>query len=98
MSVSDNILKIAQDLIKGDRANDYGDKTITHSNIATLWSDYLGHPISAHDVAICMILLKIARLKTAHKEDSYIDIAGYAAIAAEIEIKDRVSVINTEVK
>ena len=45
-----------------------------------------------------MILLKIARLKTKHKEDSYIDIAGYAAIAAEIEIDDRVSKINKENK
>jgi|TARA_R110000796_G_scaffold241992_1_gene363892 hypothetical protein len=90
MSVSDSILKAAQNLIKGDRAEDYGDKTITHRNIAELWSDYLGHSVSAHDVAICMILLKIARLKTKHKEDSYIDIAGYAAIAAEIEIDNQI--------
>jgi|TARA_R110000868_G_scaffold187462_2_gene429988 hypothetical protein len=98
MSVSDNILKIAKELIQGDRASDYGNKITTHTNIANLWSEYLGHPVSAHDVAICMILLKIARLKTKHKEDSYIDIAGYAAIAAEIEIDDRVSKINKENK
>ena len=38
-----------------------------------------------HDVAILMALLKIARVRSGrYKADNYIDLAGYAACAAEI--------------
>ena len=41
--------------------------------------------LEAEDVAIMMILLKIARIQTGtFKPDNYIDIAGYAACAAEV--------------
>ena len=43
-----------------------------------------GKKVSAHDVAICMLLVKVARLKNRKTEDCYIDMAGYAAIAGEI--------------
>jgi len=85
---SEKCLQEAIRLVTGPRAQDYGDKTITHCNIAALWSSYLGKDISAHDVAMCMLLLKVARIKNKATPDSYIDIAGYAAIAAEIEKED----------
>ena len=44
---------------------------------------------TAHDVAICMALLKIARIMHSHHEDAYIDLAGYAAIAREIDIEGK---------
>lgn len=77
----ENTIKI----IGGDRADDYGDKLINHQNIAGLWSAFLGYEVTAHDVAICMMLVKVARLKHNHTKDCYIDMAGYAAIAGEIE-------------
>jgi len=77
-------LKTAIELITGPRANDYGDKVINHGNIGKLWSAYLGVPITAHDVAICMTLLKIARAKFGNPTpDTYIDGAAYMAIAGE---------------
>ena len=79
------ILKEADKLIGGDRNTDYGDRLTNHQNIAKLWSVFLGHKISAHDVAICMILVKISRIINRHKKDSYVDMAAYASIAAEIE-------------
>ena len=85
---SEKCLQEAIRLVTGPRANDYGDKTITHCNIAALWSSYLGKNVSAHDVAMCMLLMKVARIKHKATPDSYIDIAGYAAIAAEIQKED----------
>ena len=53
--------------------------------IAALWSVYLGHPVIGEDVAMMMILLKVARvMKCVSIDDSLVDIAGYAACAAEI--------------
>ena len=83
--ISAELLKEAKKLVEKDRHKDYGDKLKNHQNIAKLWSAFLDVEISPHDVAICMGLVKIARLKHAHKKDSYLDLAAYAAIAGEIE-------------
>ena len=91
---SEDLLKEVIEIISGPRAKDYGDKYTNHVNIAELWSSYLNHKISPHDVAICMALVKIARLKNRRTKDCYIDIAGYAAIAAEIEEKERKKTLN----
>jgi len=40
--------------------------------------------IKAHDVAMMMVLLKVARTNGQKKIDNYIDIAGYAALAARL--------------
>ena len=77
-------LDTATKIVTGQRQYDYGDKYQNHKNISDLWSSYLGKKISAHDVAICMLLVKVARLKHRKTEDCYVDMAGYAAIAGEI--------------
>lgn len=82
--ICENILEQAKELVGGDRQEDYGDKLTNHENIAALWSIFLRKQITPHDVAMCMALVKVARLMHAHKTDSYIDMAAYAAIAAEI--------------
>ena len=67
-----------------DGEQQYGKPEDNFNEIAKLWSIYLGYPISAKDVAIMMALLKIARIKSGmHKDDNYIDLAGYAACACE---------------
>ena len=81
-------LDTAAKIVTGQRQHDYGDKYQNHENIARLWSAYLDYNISAHDVAICMLLVKVARLKHRPTTDCYIDMAGYAAIAGEIQDKD----------
>ena len=83
------LLMKAHTLVGGDREKDYGDKVKNHNNIAKLWSAYLDVPIMAHDVAIMMTLLKIARTKLGEvSEDTYIDMAAYGAIAGEIKFKE----------
>ncbi len=83
--ISQDLLDEAKKLIGGDRQEDYGDKLKNHQNIADFWSVFLQKEITAHDVAICMALVKVARLMNQHKKDSYLDMAAYAAIAGEIE-------------
>ena len=60
------------------------DREDTFPTIAKLWSAYLAKPISEPDVCALMILLKAARLSVGYSSaDSLVDIAGYAACAAE---------------
>ena len=86
---SNQILNQASVLVQGQREKDYGDKTENHSNIARLWSAYLDVKIEAHDVALMMALLKMARTKLgAVSKDTYIDMSAYSAIAGEIKFKE----------
>ena len=61
--------------------------------------DFLSHaiklvggdiPVTAHDVAILMSLLKVARTKLgAVSKDTYVDMSAYSAIAGEIKFKEK---------
>jgi len=83
-----DFLRDAMMLVEGDRASEYGDKIINHGNIAKLWSAYLDHPLTGHEVAVMMCLLKIARTKLGKRtRDTYVDAAAYMAIAGEIQEK-----------
>ena len=80
-----DILNIASQLVNNDRNDQHGDMTTNHINIAKLWSAYNGVEFTAHDVAIMMALLKIARTKIgAVNPDDYVDACGYLGIAGEI--------------
>jgi|TARA_R110001583_G_scaffold71666_1_gene201631 hypothetical protein len=82
-------LQEATKLSSEQRQKDYGDKVNNHKNIARLWSAYLDTKIKAHDVAVMMVLLKIARTKLgAVSKDTYIDMSAYGAIAGEIKFKE----------
>ena len=89
MKITKEFLSEASQLVGVDREKDYGDKVENHSNIARLWSAYLDVEVKAHDVAIMMALLKIARTKLGKvSKDTYIDMAAYSAIAGEIKFKE----------
>ena len=78
-------LKIAADLIDVERAADYGDARRNFAHVAHLWRDAFGWDVDVEQVPLAMILLKVARLTSnARHEDSWIDIAGYAALGCEV--------------
>jgi len=96
MKKTKEILEETINIVTGQRQEDYGDKVVNHRNIAELWSAYLDTQIAPHDVAICMLLVKVARLKNRKTEDCYIDMAGYAAIAGEINDTDTSTISTSE--
>lgn len=79
------ILEQADRLISHDRAIDYGEAERSFGQIAALWTIMTGHQFQLADVARCMIALKLVRLNSSPgKSDSWVDIAGYAALGGEI--------------
>jgi hypothetical protein len=79
------ILTEAQRLTLADRNKNYGKPIVNHTRIADLWSTYLDTEITPSQVAICMSLVKVARLmETPDHLDSFCDAAAYFAIAGEI--------------
>lgn len=68
-----------------ERGAVYGDMLVTHQRIADVWSGIIGAHVTAHDVALCMVGLKLVRASCAPGHmDSYLDAEGYTHIARTI--------------
>ena len=88
----EEILRQAKELITGDRNDTHGDAYRNHAEIAEFWNIFLDKKlqpmasITAEDVALMMVLMKISRNNQGKKNnlDNFIDMCGYAAIAGEI--------------
>jgi|TARA_R110002074_G_scaffold376424_1_gene553433 hypothetical protein len=83
-----DILDTAKEYVTKDRAADHGDMENNFNMIADYWSLHLEQHIDAHDVAVMMTLLKVARIKSNPKHmDNFIDGAGYLACGGELVSK-----------
>ena len=73
----------------GERGLAYGEPAINHLRIAQLWSVYFERAIQPEDVAMAMVLVKIARLvETGSHKDSIVDAAAYLGVYGELITKD----------
>lgn len=83
----EDILKEAATIVNGTRQQTYGEPEDNFGTIAQMWEAYLGVPISAMDVSMMMVLLKVARVSgrpDLTTIDNFIDICGYAACGGEV--------------
>ena len=71
-----------------DRGMDYGHPSDNMQRTARLWSAYLEMPISDHQVAMCLALVKIARSMESAKVDNFIDGAAYFAISGQLATEE----------
>lgn len=83
------VLRTAESLVNGQRADDYGPPAENFGRVAAMWSAQfaakLNEPLTADEVAIALVHLKLSRLaNTPDHADSWIDLCGYAALGAEI--------------
>lgn len=79
------LLEKSIELITGDREDDYGDIRKNFEDIAAMWSVPLGIRVAPWQVAVCMAMVKVARLiKTPTHIDSWADASGYTAIGCEL--------------
>lgn len=82
-----DILDTAKAIVTKDRNATHGNPEDSFKTIAAYWSVHLGVRVTSTDVAIMMGLLKIARLnENAQHQDSWVDLAGYAACGGEIAL------------
>jgi hypothetical protein len=78
------VLSRAAELVSGDRELQYGDSTQNLKTLAELWRSLIGIDLESAQVALMLAALKLMRLAHDHTHtDSWVDLAGYAAIGAE---------------
>lgn len=83
----EELINQVEKCILNDRQNTYGTPEDNFQTIADFWNTYLGikdleFMLTPKDVAIMMLLLKVARMKSSPNHvDNYVDGAGYSIIA-----------------
>ena len=87
---SESVLDEAKRITATTRHGDYGHPADDFARTARMWSGILanklrdGEQVTAMDVPLCMIAVKLARQAHRHKRDNLVDIAGYARTAAMV--------------
>ena len=86
----ESVLDEANRITGGVRHDDYGHPRDDFDRTARMWTGILagklrdGAEVTAMDVPLCMIAVKLARQAHCHKRDNLVDIAGYARTAAMV--------------
>lgn len=87
---NESILDEAKRITEGVRRAEYGAPADDFGRAAYMWTGILarklrdGQAISAMDIPLCMVAIKLARQSHHHKRDNLVDIAGYARTAAMV--------------
>ena len=83
--MNESVLQEAERLINGPRRDAYGDVQSSFEAVARGWADIIGAPVTAEQVALCMVWLKVMREAHSPKRDNLVDICGYAGLAEKLQ-------------
>ncbi len=75
----------AKKLVYGDRNAQYGPPTKDLARTAKMWSAILDTEVTAKQVALCMVALKISRECFKPKADNIVDGIGYFLCAERVD-------------
>jgi hypothetical protein len=67
-------------LVDEDRNDSYGSPEENLGRIAAMWGGYIGKEVTAQDVALMMVLVKISRSKAGYARDNAVDGVAYFLI------------------
>jgi hypothetical protein len=87
---TESILDEAKRITEGTRRAEYGAPADDFARAAQMWTGILarklrdGQHVTAMDIPLCMVAVKLARESHYHKRDNLVDIAGYARTAAMV--------------
>lgn len=75
----------AAELVTGEKQNSYGHPLDDFTRAAKIWEAILGFQVSAEQVALCMVGVKISRQANAAKLDNIVDGIGYFLTLAMVQ-------------
>lgn len=79
LTPQETLLQTADRIVSTDRQDDYGHPFDDFTRTGKMWAAILGiDDVSPEEVGLMMAALKISRLVNQYKDDSVVDLAGYA--------------------
>lgn len=87
--IDPSIASEAIGLVSEDRQKTYGHPSKNFAETARLWSVVLGIEVTATQVALCMVQVKIAREIFSPKRDNLVDAIGYLLAYDATESEDK---------
>lgn len=85
----ETILEEAQRLTSNDRQELYGHPSDDFNRTAALINAWLGDrlnvPLTAEDVIVCMVMVKLSRQRNMPKRDNIVDAAGYLRLIEMVQ-------------
>lgn len=82
-----DIAAYAARIVADDRNDEYGHPLDNLDRAARIWQVILGTEVTAEQVSLCMIGMKIARQVHKPKPDTVVDILGYALTLHMVEVE-----------
>lgn len=83
----EDVASYAASLVADDRQYEYGHPLDNLDRAARIWGVILGTDVTAEQVALCMVGMKIARQVHKPKADTVVDIIGYALTLHMVEVE-----------
>lgn len=80
-----DLASYAANLVTGDKQDLYGHPLDDFTRAGKIWEAILGVPVSAEQVALCMVGIKISRQTNRAKLDNVIDGIGYFFTLAMVQ-------------
>ena len=80
-----DLASYAANLVTGDRQDSYGHPLDDFTRAGKIWETILGVPVTAEQVALCMVGIKISRQTNSPKLDNVIDGIGYFLTLAMVQ-------------
>lgn len=84
--VNTSILNTVDGILNGERLDSYGSPLESFTRVSDYWNTYLSHNnidienLKPSDVAMMMVLFKIAREENKYKEDNIVDAIAYLTL------------------
>ena len=73
-----------------EREGEYGPPERSFVTLQSFWSQALGQEVTTQQVVLLLTLLKVSRLAwSPDHQDSWVDLAGYAALGAYLRERDQ---------
>lgn len=83
----EDLAAYAASIVADDRQYEYGHPLDNLDRAARIWGVILGTEVTAEQVALCMVGMKIARQVHKPKPDTIVDIIGYALTLHMVEVE-----------
>ncbi len=86
MDKPESVTLEADRIVAGDRNDSYGRPIDDFSRTAVMWSAILKTRVTAEQVAMCMIAVKLSRECNKPKRDNTVDVCGYAKCLDQVNV------------